>query len=366
MTGDGNVVVATYINYTDIEYIEYGIAYWKNARTLTGLAEPDWISVDLGGEIGIEALAVSNDGNHVVAVGTGPLIFYWNDALSIVSHDVNPTWYEYTYSSQLDYVSISDDGDIVAVVGIEYPRSTAYVTVYIVYNASHVGEYDLYSEPLECSFSGGLDLSGDGRYLVIACDRVVEYFDLSNPGEGALQLVWESYEFLGVVSAVDMSNDGNHVVLATNVYDLSPEYVSIYHDARSLIGYGLMPDYNFSEFEFEDDVCDVAISNNGDVIAFGTEKSLYVLDGEARLLGVYHGTDKSVSQVVKVSGNGQYVTSCGGAYDSVYFFRISSPVVGGEILRDIVAATNNLWLPLIGILFGIGITLSIIKRRRKT
>lgn len=113
---------------------------------------------------------------------------------------------------------------------------------------------------------------------MVACDRVVEYFDLSNPSEGALQPVWESYGFFGVVSAVDMSNDGNHVVLATNVYELSPEYVSIYHDARSLIGYELIPDYNFSEFEFEDDVYDVAISNNGDIIAFGAGKSLYVLD----------------------------------------------------------------------------------------
>ncbi len=94
VSDNGNIVAASVRTY-DEEETQYLILYWKNAKNLSGEPEPTWSSVDLYDEIEEEALATSSGGKSVLAVGTGPNVFYWNQSLANTGSDNTPTWYDY-------------------------------------------------------------------------------------------------------------------------------------------------------------------------------------------------------------------------------------------------------------------------------
>ncbi len=380
ITGDGNVVVAAIINSTGSTY---RVVYWKNARSLSGVPDPDWISSNIGSIIGPEALAVSDNGNYVVAVGTGYGVYFWNNTLSIPggSVDVSPHYTNYSSPDPLEFTDISSDGMVIVAAGSQ--------TIMAYLNLPITTSPTIHQEPIGC-YVTGLDLSNDGSVFAFTCYCIedsgsyVVYIDTF-----AWEELWVSAPLWEYASALDMSEDGEHIVVSTNVHGGSAFSVYVFHNASEKAEYyvprgfnGLkesdigtrlvpeyvVPDYNFTDFDYpEDDIYDVSISNNGGTIAFGTGKSVYILNRKLELYSVYHGTDYTVSKIVKVSGDGRYVVSCGDTLDSVYYFKgiWPIPVVGGEILKYVASITDKLWLPVIGLLLATSILLSIVKRYKK-
>jgi hypothetical protein len=100
---------------SDGEYVAAGIrtdvAYWKNARSLTGNAAPAWYSTAPGDNI-ID-IAISDDGNYIAAAGTaGPSpLYYWANTKDL-SGDPSYTW-DSAPSVDFHALDMSSDGDSV-------------------------------------------------------------------------------------------------------------------------------------------------------------------------------------------------------------------------------------------------------------
>ena len=381
MTGDGDVIVAAIYNSSEPSY---RIVFWKNAGSLSGTPDPDWISSNIGSIIGPEALAVSDNGNYVVAVGTGNGMYFWNNTLSIPSgsFDVFPDYTDFRSPDPLEFTDISSDGMVIVVAGLG--------TIIEYLNLPITTSPTTYQDWIEC-YVKGLDLSNDGSVFAYTCYCIEEdsgssYVVYMDAFERSI--LWVSVRLGGEASALDMSEDGEHIVVSTNVQGGSAYSVYVFHNASEKEGYYMprgfnelkepdigtnlvpeyvMPDYNFTDFDYpEDNIFDVSISNNGGTIAFGTGRSVYILNEKLELHSVYHGTDYTVSDIVKVSGNGRYVATCGDSLDSVYYFRGIWPVVGGEIIHYIVSITDNLWLPIVGAVLALGILLPLVKRFKRS
>jgi len=90
VSNDGNVAVVSFKNNTDNSY---RIAYWKNAKNLSGVPEPTWVSENLRGTVGREVFDVSAYGNTVIATSYVPgidrRIYLWRNALSKAGYDIS-------------------------------------------------------------------------------------------------------------------------------------------------------------------------------------------------------------------------------------------------------------------------------------
>ncbi len=160
ISADGNSVAASGFG---------GVYFWANARSLTGSTNPaTWTSGVLGGPISRKCLAISGDGNYVLAGGTGPNVFYWAGAKTKSGTNTPTTWRTFV-GGQVEAVDISSDGNYVAVaynvaVGV---NSVAY-------------------------WKGATTLSGNNQAYA-----------------------WHSTEPTGVVNSVAVSDDGNFVAAAS-------------------------------------------------------------------------------------------------------------------------------------------------------
>ncbi len=100
LSSDGNYVAAG---------AQTNVAYWKNARSLTGNAAPSWYSTAPGDYI-ID-IAISDDGDYIAAAGTaGPSpLYYWGKATTL-SGDPMYTW---DSATGVDFYALdmSSDGD---------------------------------------------------------------------------------------------------------------------------------------------------------------------------------------------------------------------------------------------------------------
>ncbi|MFC1507361.1 WD40 repeat domain-containing protein [Thermoproteota archaeon] len=98
---------------SDGDYVAAGVktdvAYWKNARSLTGNPDPAWYSTAPGDYI-ID-IAISDDGDYIAAAGTaGPSpLYYWANAKTLIEDPV------YTWDSapgvDFNALDMSSDGD---------------------------------------------------------------------------------------------------------------------------------------------------------------------------------------------------------------------------------------------------------------
>jgi len=160
ISADGNSVAASGI----------GVVYfWANARSLTGSTNPaTWTSASLGGPISRKCLAISGDGNYVLAGGTGPNVFYWAGAKTKSGANTPTTW-RTDIGGRVEAVDISSDGNYVAVA----------------YN-SGVGVNSV------AYWKGATTLSGNNQAYA-----------------------WHSAEPTGVVNSVVVSDDGNYVAAAS-------------------------------------------------------------------------------------------------------------------------------------------------------
>jgi hypothetical protein len=100
LSSDGDYVAAG---------VETDVAYWKNARSLTGDSVPSWYSTAPGDFI-ID-IAISDDGDYIAAAGTaGPSpLYYWANAKTL-SGDPTYTWDSAT-GVDFSALDMSSDGD---------------------------------------------------------------------------------------------------------------------------------------------------------------------------------------------------------------------------------------------------------------
>ncbi len=100
LSGDGDYVTAG---------VDTDVAYWKNARSLTGNPGPSWYST-APGDLIID-IAISDDGNYIAAAGTaGPSpLYFWANA-KVLSGDPPYTW---DSEPGVDFFALdmSSDGD---------------------------------------------------------------------------------------------------------------------------------------------------------------------------------------------------------------------------------------------------------------
>ena len=98
---------------SDGDYIAAGVdtdvAYWKNARSLTGNTAPAWYST-APGDFMID-IAISDDGDYIAAAGvSGPSpLYYWANAKTL-SGDPTYTWDSAT-GVDFNALDMSSDGD---------------------------------------------------------------------------------------------------------------------------------------------------------------------------------------------------------------------------------------------------------------
>jgi WD40 repeat protein len=107
LSGDGDCVAAGIVDST----LGIAVAYWKNARTLTGNdLNPDWKSSSPDNIV--VDIAVSSDGNYVAAATVEDAsVHYWANAKSLTG-DPDHTWY---YGSGISFscIDMSSDGNAV-------------------------------------------------------------------------------------------------------------------------------------------------------------------------------------------------------------------------------------------------------------
>ena len=325
VSDNGNVVVAAIYNGT------YGwshLLFWKNAKTLSGNSPPDWSSQNLWGLIWKEALDVSSDGSQVVAVGTGQNVFYWNDTLTLSGSNIGATWTDFLGNYQLEFVDISDDGDVIAILG-EYRADEGVYYDAFVYKSCNTRtgpqgrSYNLnysFGDAVRC---GGIALSDDGQYVVAGVGNCVYFFNMSLTEGWAPQ--WKcSLEEFELVAAVDISGDGNTVVAVTNDRGSSPSNLLIFQNAVSKVGIA-SSDHKFTlAGDYTDcDYVDVSIDDAGNLAAAGTGDYLFAFNASTgEPLWLYNGTYPKVSKFVRVSEDGQVIASAGSETDSLHFFSL--------------------------------------------
>ena len=118
LSSDGDYVAAGYsAPVTD----DMSVAYWKNARTLSGTPAPDWSSTEP--DQWVSDIAVSDDGNYVAAACGVDTVYYWANAKSLGGNPPTKWWYGVGVS--FSSIAMSSDGDKV-VAGAEYAGKGVY------------------------------------------------------------------------------------------------------------------------------------------------------------------------------------------------------------------------------------------------
>ncbi|RLG89076.1 MAG: hypothetical protein DRO15_01450 [Thermoprotei archaeon] len=353
ISSSGNEVVGALYNPNTRNHM---ICFWKNAKTLSGYPEPSWISTALSDGIGNRALAISGDGNHVVAAGSG--LLYWNNTKTLVGTNIVPIW-NYIVDDEIDFIAvdISYNGERVIAVA-HSPGSTAGYALFWDSAHQHTGFTSptqtitrFPSGPVEFSRIVMKDcaISGDGAYFVIAYYRytylliastdaigerssVVEFFSTDSLPDS----LWLNTTLDAEVEGVDVCGNGNVVVSIYNTVEpsfiLSPYALMYFNNAKALSG-DVSASWVYQNFPTDsNDLRDVEADYTGSHIivgAYGYEKNDYVyfFNEYGELLWQYSEPGKPMGEVVDISSNGLYTVSGGPEFDSVYFF---GPIIGGE------------------------------------
>jgi hypothetical protein len=348
VSDDGNVVVAAIYNNSDGAEGESRLLFWKNAKTLSGENPPyNWSSINLYDPtfyfIIPGSLDVSSNGNQVVVVflrHSWYKVMYWNNTLNLSGDGKDPTWGD-SFSADLRVVDMSDDGDVIAMLGIVL-GGDQYVYVYKncrsrdgPQNQTYNLNYSLGTGPPEPT----LALSDNGQYVVTSgyWGDYIYFFNTSMVGEWAPQWKYKLIKIINAtaefewVKAVDISSDGNTVVAVTNIDIIQdsnktrlPYSFVIFWDAASKTG-DVSSDYNFDLIdEYTDNLyTDVSLDGAGRLAAAGTGDYLFAFNASTgEPLWLCDGTH-TVAAFLRVSEDGRVVVSAG----SLYYFGPETAVV---------------------------------------
>lgn len=270
-----------------------GIAVqWLSLEAIAEAKEPEWSYLT---ENNVDALALSSDGEYVVAASRDRIYFM----------DTNRSEPPLSYQADEDFndVAISGDGEYIAA------SSDGYVYLFMNDDSD-----PLWSDHI-INYVYCVAISTDGNYLVSggSDDRLRLYHkDNSTP-------VWSALTD-GNIDDVAISSDGKYIVAGT-------DYGYIYlHDKDSST-----PIWSY---DADYDINSIAISADGEYIVAGSaNEKLYVFDKDSSTpLWSYQA--ESAILTVSISTDGEYIAAGSGGFDrtSVYLFKRSSstPIINYE------------------------------------
>jgi WD40 repeat protein len=177
---------------------------------------PLWTRQLGGGPFGIPSVAISADGDCVAAGTTHPSsgeVFFWKDAQTRTTSTADPTWIGVNLGGRVDFRS--------------------------------------------------LDISDDGNFIAASADGKVFYWANSKSKSGSGVTSSWNYDFTGAEGPLDLSSDGDYLAAACRFTE-----VSYWKNIRHLTG-TQNPDWISTEPD--NDVVDVAISDNGEYVAAATQ-----------------------------------------------------------------------------------------------
>lgn len=236
-------------------------------------------------ESGFTSIAISSDGNYIVAGHINHNLYFFEKSRS------EPVW---TCEANLEVksVAISSDGNYI-VAGSRDKR------VYLFNKAS--------STPIWINTTGSdvcsVAISSDGNYIVAGCeDGEIYFFDRSSSTP-----LWNSSAGI-VVETLAISSDGNYFVAG------SDNGIYWFNKTSSL------PEQNYA---LTQKAASVAISSNGNYIVAGSwDDNVYLFERSSSTpMWIHSAYDQIIS--VDISSDGRYIAA-GGKDEHVYFFQNSS------------------------------------------
>jgi hypothetical protein len=309
ISNDGDYVVAGDNN----GYLHY---FNQSTQRTNSQTTPTWKSNDLGGTIERNTLDISANGNYTVVGGTGVSIYYFAECTTRTGSDLPYTWVYIAPVNDFHTVHISPNGKYVAGGGTRYPflgfviffkdadTATGYYTpLWLATNQTPTPITDL-------------ALSDDG-YAVAAIGTSVTtlyYWANATNLSDDPNATWTNP---GTFSSIDMSANGDNVVAGGYI---TPRSLHFWADARTRNG-TQTEGWIRIETTF---VLDVAISNDGNIIAASARDEAY---NDIAYFFTVDGTEigeyplAQTSPMVSMSGDGTTIAIAGPGYDSLYLFK---------------------------------------------
>lgn len=232
------------------------VFFWRDASTRTSsTSDPTWSSTSLG-PIERRDLDISDDGNYVVAGGTGDHVYYWTNAKSQSGAGIAPATSDY-FDGFVEAVDLSSNGDYIAAASgrgeVAYWKNAR-----TNFQPTWTWKVELADE----SFND-VAISDDGNYIaassVVTDTTSVHYWAGATSLGGSPSPTWSSGIGTSFYS-IDMSSDGGSVVAgaAGTVY--------FWGGSRGLAGTP-SPTWTYAMGPDSVPVRDVAIDDAGDYMA---------------------------------------------------------------------------------------------------
>jgi len=381
ISADGDCVAAG----TDQLGVGGKVYFWKNARTRTSAtADPTWNSAVLGGPIHRGCLDISDDGNYVVACGTGRWVFYWANAKGLSGNDKPVTWKSPEFPN-VECIDLSGDGDYVAAGIVD---STLGFAAAYWKNARTLAGNDRnpnWKSSSPDNIIVDIVVSDDGDYVAAATGSTfsVHYWANAKSLTGDPAHTWY-YGSSVYFSSIDMSSDGNAVIAGSgggvpiNVFpqkgsdpraalaSLESGGVHFWSGAKGLTGKPQNPTWSYTT---EAGIFDVAIDDVGSYMAADgntiTPGKVYFFNSGGTLLWSY---PIDIAVMVSISGDGATLAVGTGTIATGYLLSTGYSS-GPRPVGGITLPTNKLEIltPYIA-LAGLIATLSavvVVKRRSR-
>mgnify|MGYP001046029957 CR=1 FL=1 len=343
------------------------VFFWKNARSLTGTPDPTWISGNLWGRIAYRALAISDDGNYLVACGTGPGVYYWADTKTKSGNDVQMTWwYIFVSINIVEAVDISSDGDYV-VAGTVVDSGSGHANVPYWKNARTLNAWQNPTWMSTYPNDNIVDvaISDDGNYVAAAGMlgfSPVYYWANARSLSDDPTTTWESASGVDF-SSIDMSSNGDKVIAGALGPNLGDQGVYFWTGARTRSG---TQPWSW-RYTTQGPVHDVAINDAGDYMAAANDEAtpyVYFLDDKGDLLWRYGPLDDE-AYVLSISSDGGTLAIGTGMFDSDYLVSTgyrTSRAVGGILMAVDKLTLLSPWI--VVALAAVALTIFATKRRR--
>ncbi|MDH5266896.1 MAG: hypothetical protein OEW62_04370 [Candidatus Bathyarchaeota archaeon] len=307
ISADGECVVAG-DNNGRIHYFNYSTA-------ITGeRLSSAWNSTYMFGSVERGTLDISDDGEYVAIGGTGPNMYYYANCSARTGSNQNATWTDFIPREVLA-VHISPDGKYVAAGGTTYSFG-GFVAFYKDANSTpYPTEPNWYAASSINSSIRDLAVSDDG-YAVVAIDNAysLRYWANATSLSGDPNATWTAD---GYFFSLDISSDGDEVIGGMGLP--MPCGLHFWTGARVRSGSNQTEDW----IRFEGSIVwDVAISNDGGIIAASVEnassyKALF-FESDGTMIGEFDLLESS--PFVSMSGDGSLVAVAGLGFDSLYVF----------------------------------------------
>lgn len=326
ISADGDCVVAGGIPH---------VFFWKDAKTRTSSAsDPTWSSTSLG-PIDRRDLDISDDGNYVVAGGTGSSVYYWANAKSQSGSNIAPV-VSHSFLGLVEAVDLSSNGDYVAAV------SSAGEVAYWKNARTNFQPTWTWKADVVAEHFNDVAISDDGNYIAASSsvtDATSVHYWAGATGLGANPPpTWSSgvgHSFF----SIDMSSNGDSVIAGA---------VNMVYFWRGATGLTNMPSPTWTYTIGTDStpVLDVAIDDAGDYMAACTVSNVgatvYFFDSTGSLKWSW-GVD---ADKLSISSNGATLAVGTPVFDSAFLlstgFQTPTHVPSGAPVGGFIEPVNKL------------------------